>query len=195
MDMESIAKLGPVIAAFIAAFAAIIGISLTNRRQRKNAYSKMVMDQCGNLFKATYGCVSVANIILKRNELGQSIKDYQSKWNDNIDIIKNEKDRIRFILGDATDGLRTLSRIKSWMLHKKDNIEIQRELVLNATNLRLAIDEALFYAIDEGEKPKLRHRKKILHFVSVLENIYKVSKIDDTYTELCEGNTPSTPEG
>ena len=132
---------------------------------------------------AMYKCISVADVIHKRKKCGNRIDTYRTKGQDSIDIIKKEKDNIRFILGD-TDGFRAIGRLRTWMFHKENDIETQEKLVSAADKLRKEIDTAIFYAIRKGKEPKESQIKKIRECTDELYRIYNSSRTADEENEL-----------
>ncbi|WP_291449640.1 hypothetical protein [Desulfovibrio sp.] len=166
----------PVFSAIIAAFAAIFAAWLSAIGQKKATYSKIVMEQSIQLLKSTYRSVALADIILKRNKNGETIKQYLNKGNEEFYFLKNEAESFRYLLREGTCGLRILSRLRSWMIQKKDDIEAQECLVKYANILSKKIEYAVIYSIENGKKPPQSYINDIKKYVDILHKIWNLRK-------------------
>lgn len=174
------------ICAIISSLAAIAAAAYaaykTSSVQKNNLYSQIVLDESRNVMNAIYKCLSIADVIVKRNERGQNIDTYRTKGQDDIDIINKEKNNLRFILGD-TDCLRVISRMRSWMFHKRNDIPKQKELLKKGDELRELIDNVIFNAIKTGNMPAEEQLEEIRRRTEELYNIYNISRENDETNE------------
>lgn len=184
---------GPVISSVIAAFSAMGCAFFSCKYQKKMAYSKMVLEQSKDIMAACYHCISIASVIDKRIDNNQRYIQFQEKAKKDINIIIESKDSLRFILENGSDGLRTITRITSWIDHKKDDNECRKKLIKSATDLRESIDKAFLYAIKKGKKPPQKMITKIISNSEKLYSIYNVSRNEDEFSEIEEQDSSSTP--
>ncbi len=183
----------PSLASVIAAFAAIMCAVITSKNQQRIAYSKMVLDQVKPVMAAYYRCVSIACVIHKRISNGDNIGNYIKKDELDLKLIKDEKDSLRYIIREGTDGLKALTRVKSFVLHKKDDCECRNEIIKLATKLRESLDCAFTYAINHGERPP---EIMIFNIINLKNELYSTFGTTDDNEELNEINEllpPSTP--
>ena len=183
----------PSLASLIAAFAAIMCAVITNKNQKRIAYSKMVLEQVKPVMAAYYRCVSIACVMDRRLSNGYQITTYYKKGNEDIDFIKNEKDSLRYIIGDGTEGLKSITLVKFFIIHKKDDQESRKKIIKLATYLRKSLDDAFIYAINNGKNPPQYMIRKIIFIKKQLYIVFGTTDDNEENNEINDFLSPSTP--
>lgn len=184
----------PAVCSLIAAFSAIYCSILTAKRQKENLYSKIVLDHVKPVMSAYYRCVSIAHVINTRINNNESVEQYRDRGNEDIEFIKKEKDSLRYIIGEGTDGLRVLTRLKSFIYHKIDDKKSREDLIKLATLLRKALDNSFIYAINNGRKPSQKHIDEIIKITNEIYKTFNTTQNADEISEVDEVSPSSISE-
>jgi hypothetical protein len=159
-------------------------ITLWNSRRQdsRGAFRELLTSNVAELSEALHEVVAAADVLLKtRSDVSHKAWCLKGKAAKNKLIAC--RSRLRYPLWGITDTLTTLSRVPSWAAHAKRYPESAKRLVAAGDELRKRIDDAVFYSVMKGRRPKRRLRAKVLKAEKELLGIYKAFREADHQAE------------
>ena len=168
---------GTLLAAIVAAFASIIClfVSLANQKgaEFRGAHRKILEKHIEDLSEAIHQMLASCDVIVKRIDKGQDVTEWISKFDESKSKIEAIRRKLRYPLWGIDGGIRSLVRLKDWVLHVKIVPGQQREILDMGEGLRKAVDGAIKYSYVEGSPPNLFHRVQVYCRVVMLKRAYK----------------------
>lgn len=168
------------VATLAAAFAALLIsivttlITLWNSRRQdsRGAFRDLLTDNVAELSDGLHQIIATSHILLKTKS-----PESQKAWVDKGSLAKaklmNCRSVLRYPLWGVTDSLNTLARLPSWAAHAKRYPSAAAALVDAGDKLREKIDDAVFYAVMKGKRPKRKLRKQVLAAEKRLIEVYQ----------------------
>ena len=109
----------PIIAAILTFFSSLLGCLLaaffTGRKDRRDAYRKLLCEHMEEIGSRTYASVALAKILLERIRNNQSRTSWLAKHKENRKILEVLRNNVRYSLYRCDEGFHKLIRLPTWI--------------------------------------------------------------------------------
>jgi len=149
-------------------------ITLLNSRRQdsRGAFRDLLTENVGELSDGLHQIIATSSILLKTKS-PESQKAWVVKGSQAKAKLMKCRSTLRYPLWGITDSLNTLARLPSWAAHVKRYPSAAEALVKAGDDLRERINEAVFYAVMKGKRPKRSLRKSVLAAENRLIEVYR----------------------
>lgn len=167
----------PVIAALIAAIASF-ALSTFNMwhslgTEARTVHRKALDTEIPKLSTALHEIMAVSRILVKTRTV-EAQKRLDAKGLEAKEALLAARGNLRYPLWGVADALKTLSRLPSWAQHAKRFPTHSTELLAAGDALREALDSAIMYSLEEGCRPSIFKRWKVVRKEKRLLHVYSV---------------------
>lgn len=174
----------PIIAAILTFFSSLLGCLLaaffTGRKDRRDAYRKLLCEHMEEIGSRTYASVALAKILLERIRNNQSRTSWLAKHKENRKVLEVLRNNVRYSLYRCDEGFHKLIRLPTWIDYCYRDIVRCEQLITYGDKIRCVIDSAIIDSFSRGKFPGIRYRFKIKYYafrMDILYNEYKSKKI------------------
>ncbi|HEU6436008.1 MAG TPA: hypothetical protein VE028_00980 [Nitratidesulfovibrio sp.] len=116
--------------------------------------------------------VAIPSLALMRLEREQNIDKYTELYSSVKDSLEKNRRELRYVLSGIDDGLRTITRTYSWVMHKKKDLSKSKEIIESANELRNALDLAIIETYNTGKPPSKEKVDEVKKCVANMRDIY-----------------------
>ncbi len=170
----------PIITTISTFFSSLLGCLLaaffTGRKDRRDAYRKILCEHMNEIGHRTYESVAIAKTLLERIRNNQSRTGWLAKHKENSEHLEALRVQVRYSMYRCDDGFHKLIRLPTWIEYCHRDMDRCEKLIKYGNKIRCAIDSAIISSFFRGKLPGIHYQIKIKYYTFRMDRLYKEYK-------------------
>lgn len=154
MTKETVTLIAAAIAAGCSLLVLVINLFAQWRGELRATYRRSIEKTLAELGEALHQVVACSNV-LTRTKPTEARETWKNRASEAKTKLKEIRSAVRYPLWGLDEGIRVLTRLPDWIMHKIDKPDEARKLLAAGDRLRASLDFAIRRCYADGRPPSL----------------------------------------